>query len=51
MVPDLSFLMVRRILRPRAKGTEGAVAARAASVIRTADPMEHKAVYNRPDAP
>jgi hypothetical protein len=29
-----SFLMVRGILRPRAKGSEGAVAARAASVIR-----------------
>jgi hypothetical protein len=36
--PDPSFLMVRGILRPRAKGSEGAVAAREASVIRSNRP-------------
>ena len=33
-----SLLMVRGILRPRAKGSEGAVAAHAASVIRSSRP-------------
>jgi hypothetical protein len=43
--------MARGILRPRAKGSEGAVAARAASVIRGSRPMEHRTGSNRPYVP